>query len=169
MFSPSLAIELDALLLEALDRFRTVGVNRAQHLLGERLELVVLRDRLGLAADPDDRAAAPVDDEADEALGRRPARTLSRRRHAALAQQRAGALEIAVRLLERALAIHHPRARRVAELLDEGCADRGAHSLSPPSATARRLELGLGLGLGVLGRLLGGGSSASGGAAISPA
>ena len=91
-------------------------------------------DGLGLAADADDRADVAVDDVADHALGRLAAGALARGRHAALAQERAGSVEIAVRLLERALAVHHPRAGGVAELLDERCADRGAHSGSPPSA-----------------------------------
>ena len=60
-----------------------------------------------------------VDDVADEALGRLASRTLAGGRHAALAQERAGGVEVAARLLERALAVHHPRAGRVAELLDE--------------------------------------------------
>ena len=50
-------------------------------------------------------------------------------RHALLAQQRAGGVEVAVRLLERSLAIHHARARELAELLDEACTDLG-HALS---------------------------------------
>src|SRR6185312_15628452 len=40
---------------------------------------------------------------------------------------------IAARLLERALAVHHPHAGRLAELLDEACRDRDAHGASTSS------------------------------------
>ena len=137
MFSPSLTTSSLPLLLEALDRARAVRVNRPQHLLGERAELVVVGHGLGLAADADDRADVVLDDEADEALGRRPPGALARGGHPALAEERAGGLDVPAGLLERALAVHHPRARLVAELLDEARADRAAHSDSPPSdATA---------------------------------
>src|SRR5204862_5412179 len=55
---------------------------------------------------------------------------LRRRRHALLAEQLDGVVEVAVRLLERALALHHPRARRIAKLLDHRRGDVG-HALSP--------------------------------------
>ena len=93
----------------------------AEHALGERLELVVLRDRLRLAADADDRADAGLDDRADEALGRRAVGALAGLRHALLAQQRPGGVDIALRVLQRPLAIHHARARGLTKLLDEGC------------------------------------------------
>ena len=67
------------------------SLDGAQRRCRELLELVVLRDRLGLAADADDRADGAVDDVADEALGRLAARALAGRRHPALAQERAGA------------------------------------------------------------------------------
>ena len=54
----------------------------------------------------------------------------------ALAEERPGGLEVATGLLQRALAVHHPRAGLVAELLDLVGADRGAHALSPPSASS---------------------------------
>src|SRR3970282_2654809 len=76
------------------------------------------------------------DDEAHQALGRRAIRALAGGRLALLAKQRPGGFEISAGLLERALAVHHPRAGLVAELLDERGADRDAHSVSPPSATA---------------------------------
>ena len=44
-------------------------------------------------------------------------------------------------LLERALAVHHPRAGGVAELLDEACGDR-RHASPPSSGRGRRLGLG---------------------------
>ena len=125
-----LSHQREALLVESGFDSDAVVVNGAQHPLGERLELVVLRDRLCLAADADDRADAAVDDRADEALGRGPIGSLAGLRHALLAEQRAGSVEVALRLLERALAIHHPRAGELAELLDEACTDLG-HALSP--------------------------------------
>ena len=104
-------------------------MHRAQDALRERLELLVLRHRLGLAPDADDRTDAAVRDRADDALGRLAIGPLAGLRHALLAQQRAGGVEIALRLLQRSLAIHHARARELAELLDEACTDLG-HALS---------------------------------------
>ena len=124
-----LAHQLHALLVERRGRIDAVRVDGTEHALGERLELVVLRDGLGLAADADDRADAAVDDRADEALGGRPVGALAGLRHALLAQQGAGGVEIAVRLLQRPLAIHHPRAGELTELLDEACTDLG-HAFS---------------------------------------
>ena len=95
MFSPSLPIKAHALLVERLDRADTVRLHRAQDTLGERLELLVLRHGLGLAADADDRADATVDDHADEALGRLPVGPLAGLSHSLLAQQRAGGIEVA--------------------------------------------------------------------------
>ena len=86
-----LADQLQPLLVEGGGRIGAVRVDGAQHLLGERLELVVLRDGLGLAADADDRADAALDDRADEALGRRPVGALAGLRHALLAQQASAA------------------------------------------------------------------------------
>src|SRR5207247_363916 len=81
----------------------------------------VLRHRLGLAADGDHRALAAVVGEpiADETFGRLAAGTLRHARLPLFAEQRDRRLHVAVRLLEGALAIHHPRAGAVAELLDE--------------------------------------------------
>ncbi len=115
--------ELDAPWLElrgAPRRRRT----RRQHLLGKRAELLVLRDGLGLAADRDDRPTFSCT-RSRPALGRLATGTLRRRRHAFLAQQLDGFVEVAVRLLERALAVHHPRARRIAELLHHRGGDLG--------------------------------------------
>ena len=131
-----LAHQLEPLLVERRDRVGTLLVHGAQDLLGERLELVVLRDGLGLAADAEDRADGAVDDRADEALGRRAVGSLAGRRHALLAQERAGGVEVATRLLQGTLAVHHPRARRVAQLLDQRCADLGHADASPSSSAA---------------------------------
>ena len=59
-----------------------------------------------------------LDPVADDALGRRTAGALGHLRHALLAQERPGRLEVAARLLERALRVHHRRAGGVAKLLD---------------------------------------------------
>jgi hypothetical protein len=53
--------QLQPLLLERRDRVGPVGLDRLQDSLGEAQELVVLRDRLGLAADRDDRAGVAGD------------------------------------------------------------------------------------------------------------
>src|SRR5262249_6959462 len=97
---------------------------------------VVLRDRLRLAADTGDRPQAAFHDVADEPLRRLPPGALPSRCHPTFAQERAGSIEVSPGLLESALAVHHPRAGGVAELLDERCPDRRAHSDSPPSAPA---------------------------------
>ena len=101
----------DAVVLQRLDRLRDRRRHGLEHPLRERLELLVLRDRLGLAADGDHRADAVLDPVADEALGRRAAGTLRHLRHPPLAEERARGLEVAARLLERALAVHHRGAR----------------------------------------------------------
>src|SRR5581483_2133755 len=92
-----------------------------EHLLRVRQELVVVRDRLRLAPDGDHRPLRAVLGEAvaDLALGRRAVGALGRLRHPALAQEDDRGFHVAVRLLQGALAVHHPGARLVAELLDE--------------------------------------------------
>src|SRR5207302_9376054 len=79
--------KLRALGLDLRGRVDACGVDRVEHLLRERLELVVLRDRLGLAADGDHRALRAVVGQAvaDEPFGRLAARTLRGTRHALLA------------------------------------------------------------------------------------
>ena len=98
--------------------------------------------------------APSVDDVADEALGRLAARALARGRHAALAEQRAGGLEVAVRLLERALAVHHPRAVRSRSSLTRDALIvvliRSHRSLRRPRRPARPRR-GASLGRGLLG------------------
>ena len=94
------------------DGVGAVRVDDVEHLLREREELVVLRDRLGLAADGDHRAARPSSATrvADLALRRLAAGALARLGHPALAQQPLRGLDVAAGLLERALAVHHPGA-----------------------------------------------------------
>ena len=139
MFSPSFATSSTRSSSNASTALGAFGVHSSEDALGEGLELLVVGHRLGLATDADDRAGLVVDDEADQALGRLPPGALAGGRHPALAQERPRGLDVAARLLERALAVHHPRARAVAELLHQGCTDRRAHWESPSSAPDCRL------------------------------
>ena len=77
-----------------------------------------------------------VDDRADEALGGRAVGPLAGLRHPLLAQERAGGVDVAVGLLQRALAVHHPRAGELAELLDEAALI--SVMLALPAARRRR-------------------------------
>src|SRR5215211_650099 len=97
-----LCAHVDASLLEPLHGTRAVRVDRLEHLLRELLERLVLRDGLGLAADGDHRPGPVRDPVADEALGRGAAGALGDLGHALLAQERAGGVEIAAGLLQRA-------------------------------------------------------------------
>ena len=56
--------------------------------------------------------------------------------HALLAQERAGGVEVAARLLERALRVHHRRAGGVAKLLHLGCGNGRAHAVSSSVVSA---------------------------------
>src|SRR5581483_4366078 len=115
-----------------------------EHGLRVRQELVVVRDRLGLAADRDHRSLGAVVGEPvpDLALRRLATRTLRGARHPLLAQEDDRRVHVAVRLLQRLLAGHHPRAGAVAQLLDEAgcnlghycCTSSGASTCTPGSA-----------------------------------
>src|SRR5205823_6138238 len=121
-------------LLEPSRRLGPTGLDRLEDGLVEGQELVVLRDGLRLAADRHEDAERARDGGEHLALGRLAPGPLVGGGHAALAKEALGRLEVAVRLLERALALHHARARLVAEALDEISRDVGhAHS---PSRTA---------------------------------
>ena len=91
------------------------------------------------------RDALVGDVEHDLALGGLAAGALRRLRDALLAQQLLRRLEVAAGLLERALAVHHPRAGLLAELLDEAGGDR-RRSSTPPPPPASRLGLGVASG-----------------------
>src|SRR5207247_1031351 len=111
--------ELDPLVLELGGGVRPVFLDGVDDPLREGQELFVVRDGLGLAADRNhrrDRVAEPVD---DLSLRRLASASLARGRDTLLAQKLLRGLDVAAGLLERALAVHHPRAGRVAELLDE--------------------------------------------------
>ena len=120
MFSPSFADELLALVLELLDSAptpcsstlaapssRTRGTPRSSRRARSRS-----RRRRSCRAAVVGRGSRP-------ALGRLAAGALGGGRHALLAQELERGLEVAARLLQRALAVHHPGAGLVAELLHE--------------------------------------------------
>src|SRR5215204_3782422 len=125
-----LGSDVDAVLLERVDGVCALGVNRLEHLLRELLEGLVLRDGLGFAADGDHRSGPALDAVADEALGCGAAGAFRHLRHALLAQERARGVEVAARLLERPLRVHHRRPGGVAKLLHLRCGNGRAHALS---------------------------------------
>jgi hypothetical protein len=125
--------EFRALALQRLERAGTVGLDGLERFLGEREKLGVLRDGLGLAADRGQRADVAGDRDEDDALRGLAAGALRRLRHAALAEELLRRLQVAARLLEGALDVHHPRAGLVAELLDKGRGDAHFPSTSTVS------------------------------------
>src|SRR3954451_20705968 len=89
-------------------------------LAGEGLEVLVAGHEVGVAVDLDEHAdlAVGVDVGGDGALGGLAAAHLQGLVAEADTQQLDGLVEVAVGLRERTLALHHARARPVAELLD---------------------------------------------------
>src|SRR5579864_2495381 len=128
--------ERDPLVLELGLRADALRLDEVEHLLRVREELVAVRNEVGLAADRDHRPLRAVicDAVADLALGRGTVGALCGLRHASLAQQHGRGFHVAVRLLQRALAVHHSGARLVAKLLDERCRDLRHHSATSGSA-----------------------------------
>ena len=99
-------------------------------LAGEGDEVVVAGHEVGVAVDLEEHAdlAVAVDVGLDRALGGLAAADLQGLVAEADAQQLDRRVEVAARLGQGVLAVHHPRARAVAELLDLLGADRrGAH------------------------------------------
>src|SRR5829696_6588466 len=97
---------------------------------GEGHEVVVAGDEVGVAVDLDEHAdlGVAVDVGLDRALGGLAAADLQRLVAEADAQQLDRGVDVAARLLEGALAVHHAGARAVAQLLDLRGGDvRGAH------------------------------------------
>src|SRR3954451_2974177 len=95
-------------------------------------EVLVAGDEVGLAVDLDDGADAVVvmDVGLDGALGRHPLAALGRGRLSLDAQDLDRLVDVAPRLGERGLAVHHPRAGAVAQRLDVGGAHGGrAHGV----------------------------------------
>src|SRR4051794_21293198 len=136
----------DLLLGDVQDARRRGDVHR--DLAGEGLEVLVAGHEVGVAVDLDQHAdlAVGVDVGGDGALGGLAAAHLQRLVAEAHAQQLDGLVEVAVGLLQRRLAVHHARARPVAELLDvlgcDGCAHLESSSFfssvlsSSPTASA---------------------------------
>src|SRR4029079_6943694 len=106
--------ELDAFVLECVGRLRTVLLNLVHHARDYDEDLLVVGDGLALAPDPSHRRYGLVDVERDFPLGRLAAGTLRCLRDALLAEKLRRFVDVALRLLERALAVHHPRARALA-------------------------------------------------------
>ena len=88
--------------------------------LHERPELIGVGDEVRLAVHFDQHAdrVVEVDVGVDQALIRRSAGSLRGARQALLAQMLDGTIEVTVGLDQRALAVHHAGAGRVAERLD---------------------------------------------------
>ena len=94
-------------------------VDLREDVLHELLEVGRPRHEVGLAVDLDEDAGRVIGRHAvaDQAFARGAPGLLRGAREPALAQNRVRLLEVAVRLGEGGLALHHPRARLVAELL----------------------------------------------------
>src|SRR5215211_2368554 len=129
-----LSHELLALVLQLVDGVGTLLLDGVQGLLSKGEELLVLRDRLRLAPDGDERAHSLAHPRKDDPLGRLTAGALPRLRHPPLAEELLGRVEIALGLLQRALGVHHPGAGLVAQLLHE----RGRNLRHQPAPSAPR-------------------------------
>src|SRR3954453_2070752 len=103
--------------------------NVQRHVLGERDEVFVGGDEVGVAVDLDQRAelAVGVDVGLDRALGRLAAGELADLVAHLDPDDLDGLVHVAAGLGEGGLAVHHPRAGLVAQGLDVGSGDRGAH------------------------------------------
>ena len=108
----------------------------------EALELLVAGDEIGLGIDLDEGAARALDGEADQPLGGDAAGLLGGGGKALLAQPIDGAFEIALRLAQRLLAIHHAGAGLLAQLLDQRRGDLGHDVDSPVSSCGWRAAAG---------------------------
>src|SRR5215218_303850 len=102
------------------DAHRPHGRDVQRHVAGELLELGRARHEVRLAVDLDEHADAPVEVHVglDETLGRRPSTLFRGEGLASLPQDLAGALDVAVRPLQRALHVHHTGGSLLPELLD---------------------------------------------------
>src|SRR6266540_1399694 len=120
--------------LLAADPQRRGGRDLHRDVLHERLEPLGARDEVRLAVHLDEHPdlAAHVDVARDGALGRGARRLLRGGGEPLLAEQLLGLHEVAARLCEHLLAVHHPRPGLLPELLHELRADLG-HLESPRS------------------------------------
>src|SRR5579859_7581071 len=142
---PELGDEVHALFLELADGVLAVLLDGVEHALREDHELRVVGDRLGLAADGDHRADALLGQvEHDLPLGGLAAGPLGGLREALLADDLDGGVDVALGVDERALAVHHPGARALAELLDEAGRNLGHECASSVSVTGSGCSAGSG-------------------------
>src|SRR4051794_33331839 len=140
------SLHLGDLLLRLQDRGRNVvpgdpaRCGRARdvqrEVLHELPELLGVGDEVGLAVDLDERpnGVVEVDVRVDPALVGASPGALGRAREPLLAQELRCARDVAVGLDQRALAVHHPGAGRVAELLNHRGVDIGHQDPSPTGA-----------------------------------
>src|SRR5438067_3829948 len=105
---------------ELVDVLRVHRRDLHRDLAGELAEFVVARDEVGLARELHERAdpAASVDVRLDDAFLGLAARLLLGTREPALLDQGLRPVEVALRLFERPLAVHHARAGLLAQALD---------------------------------------------------
>src|SRR5207302_1576986 len=112
----------------------------------ERLDV---RERLRLAADGDHRADGLLRQVVDDlALGGLAAGLLRSLRKALLADQLDGLVDVAGRVDQGALAVHHPGARALAKLLDEGGGDLRHDRTSSVSVSGSGWDAGSGAASG---------------------
>src|SRR5690606_4344753 len=99
---------------------RALGEHEVGDPLGERGELLVSRDEVGLGVDLDEGAGLAVGrgGRGDDALGGLAVGALGGHLLALLAEDLDGGVEVAAGLLERPLAVHHADAGGLAEALD---------------------------------------------------
>src|SRR5215204_966957 len=146
-----LADELLSLVLQGLHSVRPLALDFIEHALRERPELSVLRDGLRLAADRDERAVRLRHPSENYAFWSLAARALPGLGHSPLPEELLRGLQVGVRLLQRALRVHHRSPGLIAELLHEGRGDLSHRPVSlarrprsrprfppAPSARARR-------------------------------
>src|SRR5690606_11665656 len=107
--------------LQRFDIVRILAEPDLRDAAHEILELFVLRDEVGFGVDLDGDPAGALDRHADQPFGRSAARLLGCRGKALGAQRIDRRLEIAAGFVERLLAIHHPGAGALAEILHVGC------------------------------------------------
>ena len=101
-------------------------------LADEALKLGSARDEIGFRIDLDDGAAPPARCDSDKPIGGDAAGFLGRLRQTLLAQPVDRGFDIAAGLAERRFAIHHARARLVAQVLHHAGRDRRhANFLTP--------------------------------------
>ena len=96
-----------------------------RHVTHERLELIVLRDEIGLRIDFDRSALGALHFNADQTFGRGAARFLGGGGKPLGAQPIHRRIHVAAGLGQRLLAIHHARAALLAQVLHRGCRNLG--------------------------------------------